>query len=50
LLAPDQAEAERLRTTPGVDRRTPEVVIAEFEVNSTPFPSDRHGAAPVSTL
>ena len=45
LLAPYQAEAERLRTTTGVDRRTAEVVIAELGVDMTPFPSDRHCAA-----
>jgi len=45
LLTPYQAEAERLRTTTGADRRTAEVVIAELGVDTTPFPSDRHCAA-----
>ena len=45
LVAPYQAEADRLRTIAGVEQRTAEVVIAELGVDMAPFPSDRHCAA-----
>ena len=45
LLAPYQAEAARLRTTPGIDTRTAENLIAELGADMAVFPSHRHCAA-----
>jgi transposase len=45
LMAPYQAEADRLRTTTGIEQRTAEVLIAELGADMTVFPSDRHCAS-----
>ena len=45
LMAPYQAEADRLRTTTGIEQRTAEALIAELGVDMGVFPSDRHCAS-----
>lgn len=45
LMAPYQVEADRLRTTTGIEQRTAEVLIAELGVAMAQFPSDRHCAS-----
>jgi len=45
LMIPYQAEADRLRTTTGIEQRTAEALIAELGVDMTVFPSDRHCAS-----
>jgi len=45
LMAPYQAEAERLRTIPGIDTRGTENLIAELGADMTVFPSDGHCAS-----
>lgn len=45
LMVPYQAEADRLRTIPGVEQRTAEALIAELGVDMSVFPSDRHCAS-----
>jgi len=45
LVTPCQAEADRLRTIPGVEQRTAEVLIAELGVDMGQFPSDGQCAA-----
>ena len=45
LMAPYQAEAERLRSIPGIDTRSTENLIAELGVDMTVFPSDGHCAS-----
>ncbi len=45
LMVPYQAEADRLRTTTGIETRTAEALIAELGVDMTVFPSDRHCAS-----
>lgn len=45
LMVPYQAEADRLRTTTGIEQRTAEVLIAELGTDMRVFPSDRHCAS-----
>ncbi len=45
LMAPSQAEADRLRTITGIEQRTAETLVAELGVDMAQFPSDRHCAA-----
>jgi len=45
LMAPYQAEAERLRSIPGIDTRGTENLIAELGVDMTVFPSEGHCAS-----
>ncbi len=45
LMAPYQAEAERLRSIPGIDTRGTENLIAELGVDMAVFPSDGHCAS-----
>ena len=45
LLAPYQAEAERLRSIPGIDTRGTETLIAELGADMAVFPSDGHCAS-----
>jgi len=45
LLAPYQAEAERLRSIPGIATRGTETLIAELGVDMAVFPSDGHCAS-----
>jgi transposase len=45
LMAPYQAEAERLRSIPGIDTRGTENLIAELGADMTVFPSDGHCAS-----
>ena len=45
LMIPYQAEADRLRTTTGIEQRTAEALIAELGVDMGVFPSDRHCAS-----
>ncbi len=45
LLAPYQAEADRLRSITGIEQRIAEVVLAELGADMTVFPSDRHCAS-----
>lgn len=45
LMLPYQVEADRLRTTTGIEQRTAEVLIAELGVAMAQFPSDRHCAS-----
>jgi transposase len=45
LMAPYQAEAERLRSIPGIDTRSTENLIAELGVDMAVFPSEGHCAS-----
>jgi transposase len=45
LLSPYQPAADRLRTVPGIEPRTAEVLGAELGVDMAQCPSDRHCAA-----
>jgi transposase len=45
LLAPYQAEADRLRSITGIDQRVAEVVLAELGADMAVFPSARHCAS-----
>jgi len=44
-IAPFEAAVELLRTIPGVQRRTAEVIIAEIGTDMTVFPTARHLAS-----
>lgn len=45
LMEPYQAQADRLRTTTGIEQRTAEALLAELGADMSRFPSHRHCAS-----